>query len=205
MASLLPVAGVVRVRRAVAAVRSGFSASLVSLLPLVPTLSVACAGGCFLGVPLVAVLWLVDGSDQPEVLALLGLLAFGMAFCVPALFCLGLEPPAAPLPVAPQPVEPPVPVAPQPLWRCLEPLPDDGSPLPGQVARRLAEAVDAGRLLPRSVVPTDQHIARHFKVSVGTARRAKSLARSWGHLTVEYGGRLIVAVRPDASAVEVKR
>lgn len=184
------------VGRAAPAVRSGLSRSSPRVLDQV---CLAMAFGTFLAIGVGACLWYALDVDQSPVLVLLGFVAVGLALCVPILYRL-VPPPATPVPVAAQRV---VPVAPEPLWRCLEPLPDDGSPLPEQVARRLAEAVDAGRLLPGSMVPVDQHIARHFKVSVGTVRRAKSIARSWGHLSVVHGGRLIVAARPGVSAVGV--
>ncbi|WP_426509495.1 GntR family transcriptional regulator [Dactylosporangium sp. McL0621] len=65
---------------------------------------------------------------------------------------------------------------PEPVWRVLAPLPEDGTPLKDQVARRVREAVDAGRLRPGEVLPSDGALARHWRVSAATVRRGKHLA-----------------------------
>jgi len=131
-----------------------------------------------------------------SVLALAGLIRRRPArLDEPALTAGEATPP--PQPALPAPPEPPTRPRPapvvEPLWRVLQPLPQDGSPLSDQVAQRLREAVDAGRFPGGAKVPSDGAIARHFAVSSATVRRAKESAESTGHLLAGWGGKYTIS------------
>lgn len=157
------------------------------------------AGACFLGAALIAVLavFVVVDRDVRLMAMLLGILACGLTLLlpVPGLWWETVSEAAAapvPAPADPEPAPVAVWVAPEPLWRCVEPLPHDGRPMSVQVAQRLREAIDAGRLVPGAALPSDVDIARHLNVSAGVVNRAKNEIRSDGYLNKRPGTKFII-------------
>jgi GntR family transcriptional regulator len=55
------------------------------------------------------------------------------------------------------------------------------------VSAALRERIEAGEWLPGEQLPSVRHLAKHYKVSINTARRAVDLLKEDGLVTVEPG------------------
>ncbi|GAA1886140.1 GntR family transcriptional regulator [Asanoa iriomotensis] len=118
---------------------------------------------------------------------------------------------AAPLPIAALPATPsPTPVRSyptvEPVWRTLEPLHRDGRPLTAQIAQRIAQAIDAGRLEPDAKLPSQGKIATHYGVSKWTAYDAIEAVVKSGHVRRRAeGGYAVNTPNPQPATPEPVR
>lgn len=71
------------------------------------------------------------------------------------------------------------------------------------ICRDVTEAIETGRLLPGSLLPSQKDMADHFGVTVMTLRQALGVLSDQGLLRVEHGRGTFVARRPYRLPIDV--